>query len=721
MASANYSGLANLMNLQGVGVNPTSQLAYVPSKDLMTRYQTIPNPRTGIPQAMGVTGMAEGGMPSEQYPMQEEAMELANRGRYGDTTLVHMTPGEVQGLSSLGQLTINPETGLPEAFSLKSIIPMAASIIGGMVAGPAGAAIGSGLGTMVTGGSPEQALLSSAMSFGMGYAMQGGGSIFGDLGASAAASTGLQQTAALGAENVGLAALDAGDEALGAALSKSFPSSPDVLSANNVVNLSTNTPTLGASLNVDTVGFDPSIPLASPTTSAVSKAPLGASLNVDTVGYDNVDTFGYDRSIPLASPTTSAVSKASEPYIFQYDTVSGDTYIPSDEVDTVGFDPSIPKAPASSNEGVLESIFSPNRQSLKVTPEKFNAAKLEKERILGRALSQKEQNDLFNSLQPSFLKRYGPVGAAGIGGLTLASILSEKKPITQPERTPAKFPEYELVGGERLYPTETAEEIMKRLQKGGVRPPSFSPYEYNFLGTRTAAAGGIVGLQQGGMATPQAPSAMASMLAQPQPQQSIPINVQVQPQQSVMPQQPQPSMPMSQTGSGVAPIPDQQKEFIKLMDMEEQVQSQKSSQSTQALANIMGLGMNFSSNQYPQTSPSGQAVQPPSPPPMNYGSQVNLGLAGGGQPYFEGQVQGPGDGQSDEVAFRVDGGQVDGAMLSPDEYVLAADVVSAIGNGSSDAGAEKLDQFMKGVRQDAYGTTKQMQPFNNQGLTNLVA
>ena len=99
MAPANYSGLANLMNLQGVGVNPASQLAYVPSKDLMTRYQTIPNPRTGIPQAVGVTGMAEGGMPSQQYPMQEEAMELANRGRYGDRTLVHITPGELQGLS----------------------------------------------------------------------------------------------------------------------------------------------------------------------------------------------------------------------------------------------------------------------------------------------------------------------------------------------------------------------------------------------------------------------------------------------------------------------------------------------------------------------------------------------------------------------------------------------------------------------------------------------
>jgi hypothetical protein len=209
MAPANYSGLANLMNLQGVGVNPTSQLAYVPSKDLMTRYQTIPNPSTGIPQAMGVTGMAEGGMPSQQYPMQEEAMELANRGRYGDTTLVHMTPGEVQGLASLGQLTINPDTGLPEAFSLKSIIPMAASVVGGMVAGPAGAAIGSGLGTLVTGGSAEQALLGAAMSFGMGYAMQGfGGSIFGATSAGAttgAAAAGTAVTGATGFESTAAA------------------------------------------------------------------------------------------------------------------------------------------------------------------------------------------------------------------------------------------------------------------------------------------------------------------------------------------------------------------------------------------------------------------------------------------------------------------------------------------------------------------------------------
>jgi hypothetical protein len=182
MAPANYSGLANLMNLQGVGVNPTSQLAYVPSKDLMTRYQTIPNPSTGIPQAMGVTGMAEGGMPSQQYPMQEEAMELANRGRYGDTTLVHMTPGEVQGLASLGQLTINPDTGLPEAFNMKSLLPIIGGIAGSFLLPGAGTALGSGLGAtaigaglgttaggLLAGQKPGDALLSGILSGGMSY------------------------------------------------------------------------------------------------------------------------------------------------------------------------------------------------------------------------------------------------------------------------------------------------------------------------------------------------------------------------------------------------------------------------------------------------------------------------------------------------------------------------------------------------------------------------
>ena len=57
------------------------------------------------------------------------ANDMASKGRHGDSMLVHMAPSEVAGLHALAQthgenLTINPETGLPEAFNLKSLLPM---------------------------------------------------------------------------------------------------------------------------------------------------------------------------------------------------------------------------------------------------------------------------------------------------------------------------------------------------------------------------------------------------------------------------------------------------------------------------------------------------------------------------------------------------------------------------------------------------------------------
>jgi len=79
------------------------------------------------------------------------AQHLAAKGRHGDSTLVHMTPGEVAGLQALahahGQtLTINPETGLPEAFSLKSLLPMIAGAALNTFLPGAGLAVGSALG-----------------------------------------------------------------------------------------------------------------------------------------------------------------------------------------------------------------------------------------------------------------------------------------------------------------------------------------------------------------------------------------------------------------------------------------------------------------------------------------------------------------------------------------------------------------------------------------------
>jgi hypothetical protein len=63
--------------------------------------------------------------------LQLAAQHLSRQGRGGDSTLVHMSPREVKSLSDLamahgGQLSINPQTGLPEAGFLSSILPMVA-------------------------------------------------------------------------------------------------------------------------------------------------------------------------------------------------------------------------------------------------------------------------------------------------------------------------------------------------------------------------------------------------------------------------------------------------------------------------------------------------------------------------------------------------------------------------------------------------------------------
>ena len=100
-----------------------------------------------------------------------------------------------------------------------------------------------------------------------------------------------------------------------------------------------------------------------------------------------------------------------------------------------------------------------------------------------------------------------------------------------------------------------------------------------------------------------------------------------------------------------------------------------------------------------------------------------FGLKEGGDvgQYFEGQVEGEGDGMSDEITFRVEGGNPDYALLSKDEYVLPADVVSMLGNGSSDAGSDELDQFVKDTRKQAFGREEQQTQIDAQeGLSSLV-
>ena len=79
-----------------------------------------------------------------------------------------------------------------------------------------------------------------------------------------------------------------------------------------------------------------------------------------------------------------------------------------------------------------------------------------------------------------------------------------------------------------------------------------------------------------------------------------------------------------------------------------------------------------------------------------------LGYAAGGTPRF---LSGGGDGMSDSIPATIGGTQE--ARLADGEFVIPADVVSHLGNGSSKAGAKQLYSMMDRVRKARTGNEKQ--------------
>jgi hypothetical protein len=77
-------------------------------------------------------------------------------------------------------------------------------------------------------------------------------------------------------------------------------------------------------------------------------------------------------------------------------------------------------------------------------------------------------------------------------------------------------------------------------------------------------------------------------------------------------------------------------------------------------------------------------------------------------------LRGGGDGMSDSIPARIAGKQE--ARLADGEFVIPADVVSHIGNGSSNAGAKKLYAMMDRVRRARTGKTKQAPQINMQRI-----
>ncbi len=140
--------------------------------------------------------------------LQQQAQNVAAQGRFGDSMLMHVNPAEVRGLAQAVPLTMNPETGQPEAF-LPFLAPIIGSFLGsaalgGTALGTLGASsLGAGLAQWAATGDFKKGLLAGVTGYGLGSVMQGAGAA-----AEGAAAADAARTAAVDATAQNLAKIN---------------------------------------------------------------------------------------------------------------------------------------------------------------------------------------------------------------------------------------------------------------------------------------------------------------------------------------------------------------------------------------------------------------------------------------------------------------------------------------------------------------------------------
>ena len=214
------------------------------------------------------------------------AQNLASRGRKGDTMLVHMAPQEVSGLQALakahgGTLTVNPDTGLPEANFLKRMLPM---LIGAALTPLTGGLINPMTAGLLVGG------VETARTGDLGKGLMAG------LGAYGGAGLGAGLMGA-GAQGVGASALDAG---MGA-----YPSTGSLIP--------------GSALDVGMSAYPTAAPVAAAPVAAapVAAAPTGGISNLfgaatDAAGQPlSFNPVTAPAAAPVAPPVAAPITTAT--------------------------------------------------------------------------------------------------------------------------------------------------------------------------------------------------------------------------------------------------------------------------------------------------------------------------------------------------------------------------------------------------------------------------
>lgn len=297
----------------------TAPPTYAPADDARMPYGNPPVLGSQVPGMAG--GLpAQGGLSVMGNPM---AQQLQSQGRGEDSMLVHMTPNEVNSLQGLamahgGSLTINPETGLPEAGWLGKLLPtiLGAALAATGVGAPLAAGI-VGAGSTAATGSLKKGLMAGLGAFG-GASLAGaagvGGSIsnnaFGALGDKAGV-LGANMGAGLGAGNAGLNAL--GNTTLQGAPSVVQTAAPEVMTA-SAFNPATAFSGAGQGLATTTSMLPSSVTAATGALgvpAGIANAASGAGAAAKTGLAGLAQRFGQAARAGLPAGTPGIISKAA--------------------------------------------------------------------------------------------------------------------------------------------------------------------------------------------------------------------------------------------------------------------------------------------------------------------------------------------------------------------------------------------------------------------------
>jgi hypothetical protein len=530
------------------------------------------------------------------------AHHVRAKGRGKDSMLVHMTPREVQGLQALakakgGTLTINPETGLPEAGFLDQILPMVA-----MAAA-----------TYFTAGAAAPMLAGTLGTTGAGIAAgAGSGALFGGLGA------------AMKGGDVGKGALMGG---LGGAISGGMGAYDNVYAAVDAANagqLATVPPgTVGEGMGA-----------------GASSIPADELVKQQTT--QQTTDLATRQAAAQADPTRALVAEPPGTVI----------------------EPQVGQPPPGMRLNEFGDAYRPGVPTPSDDKAKAEAAK-------------------------TIYQGFGPMGKTatlalpGIGGS-----MSEKP--------------YELPGEE---PYSSQSTLSPNFQ--GYTPPRPNPY-YRAQYTRYAASGGLMDAYQAGGPVERMSQMNTAMNPQgglyPQgmidkTQYAVPIQRPVSSEMVMDTPAYEQSSPMLMSSGG-----DTRKKKRASLTADRTINALDPYNAAIAQLNNARYGANMSGigALNPSMTSLGEL-------PITAGAKGGIADLGG---FSDGgrMLKGPGDGMSDSIPATIANKRP--ARLADGEFVVPADVVSHLGNGSTDAGARKLYSMMDKIRKARTGKKKQAPAVN---------